>query len=384
MIRVTSKTDIPRILARTMERLQPLMDGEPDALLQAVIDHACQLAKAAFAGLIVLGDDDSSYRCFKISGWDSTPTTLPSDHGIFLLPAKTGQTLRIRNVSDHPMSVGTPSNHPPVSAFLGVPLVVHGKSIGCIFLGKPPAGGSFTLHDENLMMAFSSLCAMMITLVDLKDEERLRTIGDERRRIANELHDSLSQTLFVLGNEIDDLANRLNQTELAEVSGLIQRVRHLTKLSQSELRAALFKLTDSSLHPNLTTLRELVDDFQEATGITTQLMTEGDFGKMSLPLRQVVSKVVAESLANVYRHAESPIAIVHVSVGMDEAAVTIQDTGVGISDAALQMMSHPTGHFGLRSMVRNLRDLKGTLQVHRNEDGGTTVQCTVPLRRSME
>jgi nitrate/nitrite-specific signal transduction histidine kinase len=84
-------------------------------------------------------------------------------------------------------------------------------------------------------------------------------------------------------------------------------------------------------------------------------------------------------LANVYRHANSPVAVVHVLVEPDKATVTVQDAGVGISDEALRLMNHPTGHFGLHSMTRSVAALNGTLDIFRNDDGGTTVRCTFPI-----
>lgn len=370
------------MLTDTMLRLSPLMDKSPDACLQAVIDSARHLVAADYAGLILLDRDEAtSYRYFKVSGWDRTPHAFPRGHGVFTLPAKTGQPLRIKAVPNHPLSVGTPGNHPPVHAFLGVPISYGPNILGCMFFGKPQDGGLFTQHDEDIMSAFSTICAMVVHVLDQKEEERLTTIYEERRHIANELHDTLSQTLFVLRREIENLDRQIDPDRPAGVADTLAALRSLTQQSQSELRAALFKLTDDALHPDIASLNEMVTEFERVSGVSTRIIADGDFGRLTLPVRQVVFKVVAESLANIYRHAKSPIAVVHVAVNEEETQVAIQDAGVGISDQALSLIQHPTGHFGLHSMARSVRDLHGRLNVFRNEDGGTTVQCVFPLRR---
>lgn len=374
-------TDMPRILTDTLLQLAPLMDSTPDACLQSAIDSARRLVGADYAGLIVLDKEEpTSYRFFKVSGWDRTPHTFPRGHGVFTLPAKTGRPLRIEAVPTHPLSVGTPDDHPPVNAFLGVPIEYGQTILGCMFFGKPKDGGLFTQHDEDIMLAFSTVCAMVIQVVDQKDAERTATIYKERQRIANALHDTLSQTLFVLRKEIDKLTRQLVPEPSSDVQHTLSELNELTQLCQTELRAALFTLTDQAPHPSMHSLSQMVEEFERTTSIATQLLTEGDFGRLSLSVRQVITKVAAESLANVYRHAKSDIAVLHVAIGDDTALLVVQDAGIGISDEDIRLSQHPTGHFGLHSMAQSVREVGGQLCVFRNEDGGTTVQCEFPIR----
>ncbi|MBX6394746.1 MAG: GAF domain-containing protein [Alicyclobacillaceae bacterium] len=373
--------ELTQILSEALERLQPWMEEGLEPLLQAAVDYARQLVRASFAGIIIVeSDDPSTIRYFKVSGWQSRPSELPKGHGMYFVPAKTGQSLRVQSVSRHPLSVGVPSDHPPVEALLAIPLRHHGKPIGCMFFGKPPMAGAFTKNDEDIMNGFASMCAIAISWCNQRDENRFHIATEERRRIAEELHDSLSQTLFAVAREIDRLERIVpTANEKEEVQARIARLRELTEQCQSELRAILFRLMNDEAKPNVTALAHLVQEFERVSGISTQLITSGNFGRLSLRVRQIVLKIIAESLTNIYRHAHSPIAVVHVLVDTDKAIIAVQDAGIGISDEALRFMSHPTGHFGLHSMARSVAELHGTLDVFRNEDGGTTVRCTIPI-----
>ncbi|WP_026962963.1 GAF domain-containing sensor histidine kinase [Alicyclobacillus herbarius] len=376
----TNQAEVLRILSEALERLQPWMEEGLEPLLQAVVDHARTLVNAAFAGIIITEPKDPfTIRYFKVSGWDTMPMELPKGHGMYFIPAKTGDSLHVESISGHPLSVGMPKGHPPVEALLTIPLKYHGQAIGCIFFGKPPKTSPFTKTDEDMMNGFASLCSIFISWCDQQNENCFRILTEERRRIAEELHDSLSQTLFAVAREIDRL-ERLTVEEHSELQARTTRLRELTEQCQSELRAILFRLMDDEARPNATALTHLVQEFERISGISTKLITHGNFGRLSLPIRQTMLKVVAESLTNIFRHANSPVAIVHLLVETDEATLTVQDAGIGISGEALRLITHPTGHFGLHSMARSVAILNGQLDIFRNEDGGTTVRCTFPIR----
>jgi signal transduction histidine kinase len=373
--------DVLQILSEALARLEPSMEEGLEALLQSVVDYARQLVRASFAGIMILEQNDpSKIRYFKVSGWAVKPEHFPKGHGMYILPAKTGSSLRVDSVSRHPLSVGTPPGHPPVEAFMAIPLNWQGQPMGCMFLGKPPKSGAFSDHDEDIMNRFASLCAMAIAWCDQRDAHRSAIVAEERRRIAEELHDSLAQTLFAVAREIDRLERILpTASEKTELEARICRLRELTEQCQSELRAILFRLMNEEAKPSEAALTHLVEQFQRISGITTRLITHGSFARLRHPVRQTILKVIAESLNNVYRHAHSPVAVVHVIIDDDWATVTVQDAGVGISDEALRFMTHPTGHFGLHSMARSVALINGRMDIFRNEDGGTTVRCTFPV-----
>jgi nitrate/nitrite-specific signal transduction histidine kinase len=373
--------EVVQSLSDALRRLQPWMDAGLEPLLQAAVDYARELVHASFAGIIILEPQHpSAVRYFKVSGWNSTLGELPKGHGMYFLPAITGHSLRVESVAEHPLSIGTPSGHPPIESLLAIPLRRDGQSMGCMFFGKPPKAGAFTKNDEEIMIGFASLCAVAISWCDQRDEDRSRIAAEERRKIKEELHDSLSQTLFAVAREIDRLEQVVpGAEEKDELKGRIARLRELTNQCQSELRAILFRLTDDDAKPNITALTRLVEEFERVSGISTQLITHGDFSRLSRSVQEIVFKVVSESLANIYRHANSPFAVVHVRVDADVATVAVQDAGKGISDEALRFMAHPTGHFGLYSMARSIAMLNGKLDIFRNDDGGTTVRCTFPI-----
>ena len=373
--------DLMVSLTDVLTRSQPWLEGGAESLLQAVVDGARQLVHATFAGIVLLDSvNPSELKQFKVSGWDSIPPEFPKGHGMFLVPARTGHSLRVESVPAHPLSVGVPSAHPPVEALLTIPLTHQGRPVGSLFLGRPETANPFTPQDEQRMNDFASVCAAAIAWCSQYDEQRDRSVADERRRIAEVLHDSLSQTLFAVAREMDGLEQALPAVEQrGTVQTHVARLHELTQQSQSDLRAMLFRLMDDATAPDAIALAHLVQDFERITGVSTRLATQGNFSRLTLPIRQTLVKIVAESLTNIYRHANSQVAVVHVDIDQTTATIAVQDAGIGIPDAAVQWMTHATGHFGLHSMARSVADLHGTMEIFRNDDGGTTIRCVLPI-----
>lgn len=108
-----------------------------EALLERIADLACEVIGAGYGAVGVLGEDGSLVR-FVYSGIDH-PTArligdLPTGRGVLGVIIEEGRPLRLREISDHPRSIGFPPNHPPMHTFLGVPILSRGIVYGRLYL----------------------------------------------------------------------------------------------------------------------------------------------------------------------------------------------------------------------------------------------------------
>ena len=118
-----------------------------DEVLRRVLDVARELTGARYAALGVLDDARTGLERFLTSGLDDAAVRRigdpPHGHGVLGELIRTPAPLRLDEVSAHPRSYGYPPNHPPMSTFLGVPIVVRGGAWGNLYLTEKDAG-SFT------------------------------------------------------------------------------------------------------------------------------------------------------------------------------------------------------------------------------------------------
>ncbi len=158
---------------------------DPDAVFQQVLETACEITGAAYAALGILDEDRRELDRFITHGIDADAHRaigdLPRGRGILGMLIDTPAPLRIAEVGEHPKSYGFPPGHPPMSTFLGVPVVVRGQAWGNLYLTEKEGGGQFNTADEESAVILAAWAAIAI------DNARLYEVVAARR-------DELEQT----------------------------------------------------------------------------------------------------------------------------------------------------------------------------------------------
>ncbi len=169
-----------------------------DEVLRRVLDVARELTGARYAALGVLDDAHTGLERFLTSGLEESAVRrigdLPHGHGVLGELIRNPAPLRLEHVSAHPRSYGYPPNHPPMSTFLGVPIVVRGGSWGNLYLTEKDAG-SFTEADEQALLVLADWAAIAIRNADLYRGQRERRDELERTVAALEATMSIARAL---------------------------------------------------------------------------------------------------------------------------------------------------------------------------------------------
>ena len=122
-----------------------------EVVLSRVLEVACELTGARYAAVGVLDGDRRELERFITRGIGERARdaigSLPRGRGVLGLLIEDPAPLRLRNVGDHPRSYGFPPGHPPMTSFLGVPIVVRGEAWGNLYLTEK-TGGDFDEADE--------------------------------------------------------------------------------------------------------------------------------------------------------------------------------------------------------------------------------------------
>lgn len=189
---------------------------------------------------------------------------------------------------------------------------------------------------------------------------------DERRRIAQELHDGPVQNLVQLCRRIDDLVPTAAGGQLREMAESV--VAEVRRISQG-LRPHV--LDDLGL---AAALGRLCDDFRRTTGVRAHLVI-GALDPLSRPLELTVFRIAQEALSNAARHADASIVTVELATSPGLLRMRVEDDGVGY-DAAV---AGDGDTMGMHGMAERAALMGGTVTVTRSGGGGVSVLLSVPL-----
>ena len=199
------------------------------------------------------------------------------------------------------------------------------------------------------------------------------TQEEERGRVARELHDSISQILVGARYALDLAQRRLERGDararesLAKgIGGLGTAINEVRRISR-DLRPG--SLDDLGLGPSLKTL---VDEFSERTGIASELETVVFRNRLDEDAKIALFRVAQEALTNIERHAGASHVAIRIFGHKRGATLRIQDDGHGFRP------DEATGGLGLRNMQERVEQLDGTLRIL-SSASGTVIEAEVPL-----
>jgi signal transduction histidine kinase len=188
---------------------------DPEIVLERVLETAREVTGARYAAVGVLDRDRHELERFITQGIDDETHRaigdLPRGRGILGLLIDDPRALRIAAVGDHAKSYGFPAGHPPMSTFLGVPVVVREQVWGNLYLTEKEGGGQFDAADEEAVQILASWAAIAIDNARLYESVAARR--DELEQSARRLEASRAIAVAVgaeteLENVLELIAKR--------------------------------------------------------------------------------------------------------------------------------------------------------------------------------
>ncbi|GLP66976.1 two-component sensor histidine kinase [Streptomyces sp. TUS-ST3] len=201
-----------------------------------------------------------------------------------------------------------------------------------------------------------------------REEAALRRAGEERLRIARELHDSLTHSISIVKLQAG-VAVHLARKRGEEVPPALLAIQEAGGEAMRELRATLEVLrTDEP-----TGTPALLVERARAAGLAVELSVTGEECALPAHLDRAVYRIVQESLTNAARHAGPAKVRVELAYGKADLAVRVDDDGAARPDRP------PRPGHGLTGMRERVTALGGTLHTGPRAEGGFSVRAQLPL-----
>jgi signal transduction histidine kinase len=277
----------------------------------------------------------------------------------------------LQNVRDEPGFITDDGD--PTRSWIGVPLMVRNEVIGALALDKHEPG-FYDDEDGQTVLAFANQAAIALENAKLYDRSQEQYILQERNRLARELHDSLSQSLFsmVLNAEA---ANLFFDAEPDKARQQIQVLYETANAALKEMRTLIFELRPANLEQEglAAVLTKHAKMISERHGFEVRVDVVGQ-RRLPLPIEKALFRIAQEALNNVVKHAQASQVIITLSTQDSLAKMTVEDNGVGLGT-----LTQRPNSLGLTSMRERAEQLGGTFEIGPVPGGqGTRVRVTVP------
>jgi signal transduction histidine kinase len=267
---------------------------------------------------------------------------------------------------------GTSRLYSATRAWTALPLKFRDDVLGVLRVDHQ-APGFFTDERIRLLNAVCSQAALAMRHAQLLARERDVAVVAERNRIARDLHDAVSQTLFAANLLAGSLRQSVQRIEGEAGAALAEQVTTLERLNQSalaEMRLLMFELRPDALEqvPLAELLRQGVAAMAGRGEVAVELQL-AEHDPLSPATRVQVWRIAQEALSNLARHSAATQAVVEWKVDGQRAELRIADDGRGFDPA-----QPVPGHFGLENMRTRAAEIGAELTLHSQPGEGTEVK----------
>ncbi len=203
-----------------------------------------------------------------------------------------------------------------------------------------------------------------------------QAILEERQRLARDLHDSVTQSLYGITLYAEAASRTLALGDLNTVAGQLHELQDTAQEALQEMRLLIFELRPPVLEQEglVAALRGRLEAVEGRSRLDTELNVSGEI-RVSPLVEQALYRIAQETLNNVLKHACARHITLTLQQEQRAIRLEIADDGVGFDPAAAQ----GRGGMGLRGINERVQQLHGTLFILSTPQTGTRVIVEVPL-----
>lgn len=210
----------------------------------------------------------------------------------------------------------------------------------------------------------------------LQRERIVKAAFEEREQLARELHDGISQSLFMLSVKLDKLERAQLDSDVQQTTEQIRRtVRHV----YDDVRQSIANLHDAPFPEDMSwmqSIHHLAAEIEQTSGIQTTVEWHVQERLLSHKQKVELLAIMREALMNVQKHARAERIVIRgdyeAAIHSDEGTFrcTILDDGIGVSE----QMLYERGKYGVKMMQERAAAMGWTLTVQAAQHHGTKVE----------
>ncbi|MBI2756365.1 MAG: GAF domain-containing sensor histidine kinase [Chloroflexi bacterium] len=357
-----------------------LEEHDFDTVLRGICEQLLALTDATGVGLGLLEEQGRYVEMRTVVGPSAKllrGARIPLEGSFAGEALRTNQPQRSADVTHDPRGYRPSLRIGGTRTILSVPMKTRQRSVGVLSIYNKRGGASFSERDAELASLFAYQAAVAIENARLYEQTREFVVVEERNRLARELHDSVTQSLFSV-TLLSQTALALWDRDSAKARERLERAVELANGALAEMRALIFELRPMSLQEEglILALRKHAAAVTNREGLAVSIRVDGQERRLPAGTEQAAFRIVQESLNNVVKHARATRATVVVTFLPTRLQIRTTDDGSGFAPSTLVGKARS---LGMSSMRERAEEVGGTLLVESAPGRGTTVVVDVPI-----
>ena len=249
-----------------------------------------------------------------------------------------------------------------------VPLSTKGRNLGFFILGKHELS-QLSSEEQSLLDSIGKQVGVAMENARLYEQAERAATAAERSRLARELHDAVTQTLFSASLTADVLP-RIWRRDPEQGMRSLEELRQLTRGALAEMRTLLLEMRPEALERSdiQSLLTQLADAFVGRVRVPVSLELRGNC-ELTHEVKLVFYRVAQEALNNIAKHSGARQVKLHLDCQPGQMNLTIQDDGLGFEPGTIE-----PGHMGISFMRERASSIGACLSVEGRAGQGTTVE----------
>jgi nitrate/nitrite-specific signal transduction histidine kinase len=341
-------------------------------VLNDALGHVLQVMRFDAGGVYLLDESGQELRLVTQRGidavWESRIRAVKVGEGFSGRAVAEGQPLVINDVPQEMLleRFGTADlNFHTAASF---PLMASGETLGAMFVASAPRR-PLSQQDIELLNAIGLQVGVAVENTHLINRQKEAATVEERQRLARELHDAVTQTLFS-ASLIADVLPRIWDRNPEEARRRLEELRQLARGALAEMRTLLMELRPVALHEAALSdlLRQLSEAFTGRMRVPIELTLEGSGCDLPGEVKVAFYRIAQEALNNVAKHAGASQVWLSLRCSAERTILAVHDNGAGFEPG----QAGPN-NLGLRIMRERAQAIGATLTVDSEMGEGTEV-----------
>jgi signal transduction histidine kinase len=253
-----------------------------------------------------------------------------------------------------------------------------GKVLG-VFSVFGEAGHQLYMEEMTLLASIADQVGVAVEHAWLYQQAEQLAVMEERERLARDLHDSVTQSLYCLTLFAEAGRRLIKSGDLERAESYLARLADTAQDALKEMRLLVYELRPPPLEREglVGAIQQRLGAVERRVGVKAHLLVD-DAVRLPAPVEEGLYRIVQEALNNALKHAMATSVTVRIHVAEEHVELEVVDDGIGFDPAAAGKMSG----MGLANMQERAKRLGGALQVVSAPGKGTKVIVSVGEPRS--